>query len=119
VDEPALLAAAQRGDERAFARLLDCHRCGLRILCLMMLGTGHAAQRAMDDTTLIAWRARELVQPATTIRLWLYRIATDVCVQQIGESPMTSGAEDRLTSERPRRHAARREDHDTHGQPER
>jgi RNA polymerase sigma-70 factor (ECF subfamily) len=97
VDEPALLVAAQRGDQRAFASLLDSHRCGLQTLCLMMLGTQQGAERAMDETTLIAWRARELVQPAMTVRIWLYRIATEVCVQQLGESPMSCGGDDRLT----------------------
>jgi RNA polymerase sigma-70 factor (ECF subfamily) len=95
VDEPALLAAAQRGDQRAFAGLLDRHRCGLQVLCLMMLGSRQGAERAMDETALIAWRARELVRPGTTVRMWLYRIATEVCVQHIRESSMSSGAGDR------------------------
>lgn len=44
-----------------------------------MLGDPDAAERALAETVVTAWRERGLVENATTVRIWLYRIATRIC----------------------------------------
>jgi RNA polymerase sigma-70 factor, ECF subfamily len=85
VEERALLSAARAGDDRAFGWLLGRYRRGLELYCLLMLGDSDAAEQAMAETVLIAWRDRRSVQGQTTARIWLYRIATHVCAEAIGE----------------------------------
>ena len=58
-DDRALLTAARAGDERAFACLLERHRCDLETYCYLMLGCPHAAARVVRTTALVAWRGRE------------------------------------------------------------
>jgi RNA polymerase sigma-70 factor, ECF subfamily len=75
VDERSLLAAARAGDERAFGRLVECHRKGLEQFCVLMLGDRHDAK--------CVWRERELVEPIATARIWLYRIAMLACLEDL------------------------------------
>lgn len=81
VDEGSLLAAARAGDERAFGRLVECHRKGLEQFCLLMLGDRDGAKCVLEETVLCAWRERELVEPMATARIWLYRIAMLACLE--------------------------------------
>lgn len=83
VDEGSLLAAARAGDERAFGRLVECHRKGLEQFCLLMLGDRAAAKCVLEETVLCAWRERELVEPIATVRIWLYRIAMLTCLEDL------------------------------------
>lgn len=83
VDERSLIAAARAGDERAFGRLVECHRKGLEQFCLLMLGDREDATCVLDETLLCAWRERELVDPIATPRIWLYRIAMVACLEDL------------------------------------
>lgn len=83
VDERSLIAAARAGDERAFGRLVECHRKGLEQFCLLMLGDREDAKCVLDETVLCAWRERELVDPIATARIWLYRIAMLACLDDL------------------------------------
>jgi hypothetical protein len=83
VDEQALLAAARAGDEEAFGRLVERHREGLEQFCSLMLGDAHDGACALEEAVLTAWRERELVQPVTTARMWLYRIAMIACLEDL------------------------------------
>jgi hypothetical protein len=98
-DEQALLDAARAGDERALGLLLDRHRSGLERCCYLMLGDRAKAQTAVADTALAAWDARGAVTPATSARMWLYRLALRVCSEADGGSAMSFGGGDRLTGE--------------------
>jgi len=80
-DERDLLAAARGGDERAFGHLVDRHRRGLELYCCLMLGCPHEGKDALHETVLRAWRGLERVEPSASARTWLYRIATDTCLE--------------------------------------
>jgi RNA polymerase sigma-70 factor, ECF subfamily len=83
VDEGSLLAAARAGDERAFGRLVECHRKGLEQFCVLMLGDRDDAKCVLEETVLCAWREREFVEPIATVRIWLYRIAMLACLENL------------------------------------
>lgn len=83
VDERFLLAAARAGDERAFGRLVECHRQGLERFCFLMLGDRRHAKCVLEESVLCAWRGRHLVEPVATGRMWLYRIAMLACLEDL------------------------------------
>jgi RNA polymerase sigma-70 factor (ECF subfamily) len=71
--------AAFVGDEAAFAALTERHRRELHVHCYRMLANFEEAEDAVQETLLRAWRGREGFDGAN-VRAWLYRIATNVCV---------------------------------------
>jgi RNA polymerase sigma-70 factor, ECF subfamily len=87
MDEPALLDAARAGDEDAFERLVEAHRPSLHAHCYRMLGSLHDAEDAFQDTLLRAWRGLGRLEGRSTLRTWLYRIATNACLDAIGRRP--------------------------------
>jgi RNA polymerase sigma-70 factor, ECF subfamily len=84
VDESVLLDAARGGDERAFGALLERYRPGLEEFCGLMLGDRPHAEHAMREAVLTAWRERGLAPASTSARMWLYRIAVHVCLDDLG-----------------------------------
>jgi RNA polymerase sigma-70 factor (ECF subfamily) len=79
-DDRGLLAAARLGDERAFGRLIEHHRRGLELYCELMLGCPDRAHEAVHETLLRGWCELDRVDPHTLARIWLYRLATGVCL---------------------------------------
>src|SRR5437763_14096321 len=79
--EQALLDAAPVGDDRALGLLLDRHRRGLELYCYLALGDRAQARTALADTALAAWAERDRGEPATSARMWLYRLAVRVCTE--------------------------------------
>lgn len=77
------VAAALAGDEAAFGALVDRHRRALHVHCYRMLASFHEAEDAVQETFLRAWRNRERFAGETLFRAWLYRIATNVCLDQL------------------------------------
>lgn len=85
--EDQLLRAAQHGDEAAFGALIDAHRPGLYVHCYRMLGSPQDAEDALQDALLRAWRGLPRFEQRSSLRSWLYRIATHVALRAIERRP--------------------------------
>jgi RNA polymerase sigma-70 factor (ECF subfamily) len=83
----ALLARAGGGDEGAFAQLIKPHRAELHAHCYRMLASVHDAEDAVQEALLRAWRALPRFQGRSSLRSWLYTIATNTCLDLIGKRP--------------------------------
>jgi RNA polymerase sigma-70 factor, ECF subfamily len=79
-DEQELLDRARAGDEDAFTELVEAHRAELRAYCYRMLGSVHDADDALQDALLRAWRGLPGFQGRSSVRSWLYSIATNTAL---------------------------------------
>ena len=82
-DPVRLLAAAQAGDEIAFRRLVEPYRHALEVHCYRMLGSALDTEDLVQETLLRAWRAIDRFEPRAQIQTWLYRIATNACLNEL------------------------------------
>jgi RNA polymerase sigma-70 factor (ECF subfamily) len=76
----AIIKAAIAGDESAFETLAQRHRRELHVHCYRMLSSFEEAEDAVQETLLRAWRNRGSFDGSSLFRAWLYRIATNVCL---------------------------------------
>jgi RNA polymerase sigma-70 factor, ECF subfamily len=87
LQEQELLDAARDGDEPGFRRIVERHRAELHAHCYRMLGSVHDAEDALQETLLRAWRGLPQFGGRSSPRTWLYRIATNVCLDAIARRP--------------------------------
>ncbi len=87
MSEEVLLEAARRGDEGAYAELVAPRRGELQAHCYRMLGSVQDAEDALQDALLRAWRGLPRFQGRSSVRSWLYRIATNTCLDALARRP--------------------------------
>jgi len=85
--EHTLLEHARAGEENAFAGLVAPYRGELHAHAYRMLGLVHDAEDALQDTLLGAWRGVSKFEGRSSLRSWLYTIATNTCLDQIARRP--------------------------------
>jgi RNA polymerase sigma-70 factor (TIGR02960 family) len=79
----ATLARARAGDDEAFRELTDPHRRELQLHCYRILGSLQDAEDLVQETLLAAWRGLEAFEGRASVRGWLYRIATNRCLNAL------------------------------------
>jgi RNA polymerase sigma-70 factor, ECF subfamily len=87
VEYGAAVEAIRAGDRGAFGDLAERHRRELQVHCYRMLGSYDESEDLVQETFLRAWRRRETFEGRSTFRAWLYRIATNACLDFLDRHP--------------------------------
>ena len=88
-----LLERARAGDRDAFSALVEPHRGEIQVHCYRMLGSLQDAEDALQETLLAAWLGLDGFEGRSSVRTWLYHIATNRCLNQLrssGRRPATA-----------------------------
>lgn len=96
--DAAVVAAVQAGDRSAFASLVERHRREIQAYCSRMLGSVSEAEDLAQETFLRAWRSRASFEGRSTFRAWIYRIATNVCLDRLRCRRLVAGPDDAMTT---------------------
>jgi RNA polymerase sigma-70 factor (ECF subfamily) len=80
--------------DRSFIEAVEPLRGALRLHCYRMLGSSHDGEDVVQETMLRAWRAKDTLKDEKLLRPWLYRIATNVCLDELKSRPRRSLASD-------------------------
>jgi RNA polymerase sigma-70 factor (TIGR02960 family) len=83
----------QQLDETAFGARVERHRRELHVHCYRMLGSFEESEDLVQETFLRAWRRRETYAGRASVRAWLYRIATNACLDALDKRPRTPTAD--------------------------
>src|SRR5258708_11609095 len=78
-----VLARARGGDDQAFGELTDPYRRELELHCYRILGSVQDAEDMLQETLLAAWRGLSGYEGRASVRTWLYRIATNRCLNAL------------------------------------
>ena len=80
------LARARAGDGEAFRELTDPHRRELQLHCYRILGSVQDAEDTLQETLLAAWRGLGQFEGRASVRTWLYKIATNRCLNALRDA---------------------------------
>jgi RNA polymerase sigma-70 factor (ECF subfamily) len=78
-----LVARARAGDDEAFRALVEPHRRELHVHCYRILGSVQDAEDVLQETLVAAWRGMTGFEGRASVRTWLYRIATNRCLNAL------------------------------------
>jgi len=81
--ETAVLTRARAGDEEAFRSLVEPYGRELQLHCYRILGSLQDAEDLLQETLLAAWRGLDKFEGRASMRSWLYRIATNRCLNAL------------------------------------
>jgi RNA polymerase sigma-70 factor (TIGR02960 family) len=96
-----LLRRAQSGDQQAFAQLTDGYRKEIQLHCYRILGSTQDAEDALQETLLGAWQALANYEERASLRTWLYRIATNRCLNMLRTASRRPAVASSINSARP------------------
>jgi RNA polymerase sigma-70 factor (ECF subfamily) len=82
---------ARAGDEQAFRALTEPYRRELEVHCYRILGSPQDAEDLVQETLLAAWRGLERFEGRSSVRTWLYRIATNRCLNALRDASRRPG----------------------------
>jgi len=82
----------QELDETAFGARVERHRRELHVHCYRILGSFEESEDLVQETFLRAWRRRDTLEERSKLRAWLYRIATNACLDALDKRPRTPTA---------------------------
>jgi RNA polymerase sigma-70 factor (ECF subfamily) len=88
-----LISRARAGDGEAFRALTESHRRELQVHCYRMLGSLQDAEDALQESLLAAWQGLDAFEGRASIRTWLYRIATNRCLNALRSASRRSAME--------------------------
>ena len=80
-------------DEQAFGARVEPHRRELHVHCYRLLGSFEEAEDLVQEAFLRAWRRRQTYEGRASVRAWLYRIATNACLDALDKRPRTPTAD--------------------------
>jgi RNA polymerase sigma-70 factor (ECF subfamily) len=73
--------------DAAFLRTVEPLRAAIRLHCYRMLGSSHDGDDVVQETMIRAWRAKASLEDPSRLKPWLYRIATNVCLDELARRP--------------------------------
>jgi RNA polymerase sigma-70 factor, ECF subfamily len=88
----AIVAAVRAGNQSTFGELFEAHRRELQVHCYRMLGSLEDSEDVVQETFLRAWRGRRTFEGRSSLRAWLYRIATNACLDALERRPRVATA---------------------------
>lgn len=93
-EDDSVLTAVRSGDESTFGAITERYRRQLHVHCYRMTGSVDDAEDLVQETMLRAWRSRANFEGRSSFRNWLYRIATNACLNALERSPRRVTAPD-------------------------